>query len=48
MLSHYPWPGNVRQLKNVVEQVALFEAGNTIDPEILRGYLPEATASLPR
>lgn len=45
MLSHYPWPGNVRQLKNVVEQVALFEAGNTIDPEILRGYLPEATAS---
>lgn len=45
MLSHYPWPGNVRQLKNIVEQVALFEAGNTIDPEILRGYLPEATAS---
>ena len=26
----YRWPGNVRQLKNVVEQMALFEAGNDI------------------
>lgn len=45
MLRHYPWPGNVRQLKNVVEQVALFEAGNTIDTEMLRGYLPEAVST---
>lgn len=45
MLSHYPWPGNVRQLKNVVEQIALFEAGNSITPEKLRSYLPEVTTS---
>ncbi len=42
----YRWPGNVRQLKNVVEQMALFEAGNEISPETLAGYLPEATATL--
>ncbi len=42
----YRWPGNVRQLKNVVEQMALFEAGNEISPETLAGYLPEAMATL--
>lgn len=42
----YRWPGNVRQLKNVVEQMALFEAGTEISPETLAGYLPEATATL--
>ncbi len=42
----YRWPGHVRQLKNVVEQMALFEAGNEISPETLAGYLPEATATL--
>lgn len=40
MMRHYRWPGNVRQLKNVVEQMALFEAGNEITPEILEQYLP--------
>lgn len=39
--SHYSWPGNVRQLKNVVEQIALFESGKTIDSEIAGHYLPE-------
>lgn len=39
-LLHYRWPGNVRQLKNVIEQAALFEAGLTITPDILRNYLP--------
>lgn len=45
VLSHYPWPGNVRQLKNVVEQIALFEAGNSVTPDMLRSYLPEAPTS---
>ncbi len=39
-LSHYSWPGNVRQLKNVIEQIALFESGKTIDSEIVGNYLP--------
>lgn len=44
-LRHYPWPGNVRQLKNVVEQVALFEAGHTITTDTLRDYLPEVATT---
>lgn len=40
MMRHYRWPGNVRQLKNVVEQMALFEAGEEITPAILERYLP--------
>lgn len=45
VLLHFSWRGNVRQLKNVVDQVSLFEAGKTITPEILRSYLP-ASASV--
>ena len=40
MLKAYHWPGNVRQLKSVIEQVALFESGNTVDAETLRQYMP--------
>ncbi len=40
-LISYRWPGNVRQLKNIIEQMALFEAGEVITPETLKGYLPE-------
>lgn len=40
-MLHYRWPGNVRQLKNVVEQLALFDAGMEITSEILQQYLPD-------
>ena len=43
-LMAYRWPGNVRQLKNVVEQVALFHAGETVGEDTLKGYLPEITS----
>ena len=47
-LMRYSWPGNVRQLKNVVEQIALFETGGDISTETLRNYLPQnATVSAP-
>ena len=36
----YRWPGNVRQLKNIVEQLALFNAGEEIDRESLISLLP--------
>lgn len=45
VLRHYRWPGNVRQLKNVVEQIALFETGNNISPSLLEHYLPAATTT---
>lgn len=44
MLS-YRWPGNVRQLKNAVEQMALFQAGTSIDADTLSQYLPKAAQS---
>lgn len=36
----YRWPGNVRQLKNIVEQLALFNAGEEISREALLHLLP--------
>lgn len=40
LLMQYRWPGNVRQLKNIIEQVSLFEAGNEIDDAVLESYIP--------
>ena len=37
----YPWPGNVRQLKNITEQISIIETNRDITAEILRNYLPE-------
>lgn len=45
LLLHYIWPGNVRQLKNVIEQIAIFEAGNNITASDLSSYLPQANDS---
>lgn len=39
LLSYY-WPGNVRQLKNAIEQAALFQAGEELTADQLRSYLP--------
>lgn len=36
----YRWPGNVRQLKNIVEQLALFNAGEEIERHTLLELLP--------
>lgn len=44
-LLRYRWPGNVRQLKNVVEQMSVFEAGNTVSREMLETYLPQSAGS---
>lgn len=41
-LLSYRWPGNVRQLKNVIEQVSLFEAGKSVTADDIKYYLPEA------
>lgn len=40
MLADYPWYGNVRELKNITEQIAVVETERTITPEILQNYLP--------
>ena len=41
-LLTYSWPGNVRQLKNIIEQISLFEGGHEVTPAILNGYLEPA------
>lgn len=40
LIQHYRWPGNVRQLKNVIEQISLFEAGNEITESSIEQYIP--------
>ena len=41
MLERFRWPGNVRQLKNITEQLSILEENRTITAETLRRYLPE-------
>ena len=40
LLSQYRWPGNVRQLKSVAEQMSVLEEERIIEPAILHKYLP--------
>jgi transcriptional regulator with PAS, ATPase and Fis domain len=48
LLEKYRWPGNVRQLKNVTEQISVIEESKHIDEVTLLKYLPEnSEASLP-
>lgn len=41
MLENYHWRGNIRQLKNVAEQISAIEQRRDITTDILRRYLPE-------
>ena len=43
MLLAYPWPGNVRQLKNITEQISIIETNRDISAAILQSYLPVQT-----
>ncbi|MEY3965388.1 MAG: hypothetical protein RL263_557 [Bacteroidota bacterium] len=47
VLSEYPWPGNIRQLKNVTEQVCVLESSDIIDTPTLLRYLPPVESHLP-
>ena len=40
LLKSYYWQGNIRQLKNVVQQISLIESRREITAEILANYLP--------
>lgn len=41
LLQSYYWNGNIRQLKNVAEQVSIMETNHDISAETLREYLPQ-------
>lgn len=48
LLLNYRWPGNIRQLRNIAEQVSVLEKERTISAATLRGYLAQAsTTNLP-
>lgn len=48
LLVEYRWPGNVRQLKNVTEQLSILETKKEVNEDTLKKYLPEEhTSSLP-
>ena len=47
MILNYRWNGNIRQLRNVAEQLSVLEKAREIDPSILRGYLPDSGKNLP-
>ena len=40
VLITYRWPGNIRQLKNIVEQITILEPSRQIEAETLKKYLP--------
>ena len=41
MLMRYKWPGNVRQLKNITEQISILSQDRTITPEVLANFIPQ-------
>ena len=41
MLMRYKWPGNVRQLKNITEQISVLSKERTITPDILSKFIPQ-------
>tara|TARA_B100000767_G_C19777663_1_gene543686 strand:- start:2036 stop:3301 length:1266 start_codon:yes stop_codon:yes gene_type:complete len=46
-LAQYNWNGNIRQLRNVAEQISVLEKERELNPEILKSYLPDMGSQLP-
>lgn len=46
-LENCSWPGNIRQLKNVTEQISVLETKREVDVETLSHYLPKNSSNLP-
>ncbi len=40
ILANYEWPGNVRQLKNITEQLSVIEEQRIVTADVLQKYLP--------
>ena len=45
LLLKYRWPGNIRQLRNIAEQISVLEEKRTITASTLRSYLPNANST---
>jgi len=47
LLLNYRWPGNIRQLRNISEQISVLESKREIDIKTLKNYLPDMSTQLP-
>ncbi|MBX2827005.1 MAG: sigma 54-interacting transcriptional regulator, partial [Flavobacteriaceae bacterium] len=47
LLLQYKWGGNIRQLRNVAEQISVLEQNRTISYNTLKSYLPDVGSNLP-
>lgn len=47
ILENYSFPGNIRQLRNIAEQISVVEENRTIAVEKLKHYLPKISGNLP-
>lgn len=47
LIQNYSWPGNIRQLKNLVEQISVIETSRELDAAVLATYLPAETEKVP-
>ncbi|MDX5584392.1 MAG: sigma-54 dependent transcriptional regulator [Aureibaculum sp.] len=47
ILINYPWKGNIRQLRNITEQISVIEQNRSVSREMLKSYLPEYSTNLP-
>lgn len=45
ILMNYAWPGNIRQLKNITEQISVIEEQRNITGEIIQRYVPRQEES---
>lgn len=41
LLKNYRWPGNIRQLKNITEQISIIEQNRNVTAAVLKKYLPD-------
>jgi transcriptional regulator with PAS, ATPase and Fis domain len=44
-LVNYPWPGNIRELKNMAEQISVLAADKSVDAKELSKFLPDAPSA---
>ncbi len=47
VLKDYVWKGNIRQLRNVTEQISVIEQNREISAQTLRSYLPDHSSNFP-
>ena len=47
VLLNYAWRGNIRQLRNITEQISVIEQNRSISADTLKNYLPDHSGNLP-